>query len=68
MLGGGLLIGSPNYRWDANKGDSPYGADFLQDWTGANMIVSGQGSQLFDPPTFRPLAARPAAYRLYLEH
>ncbi len=52
MLGGGLLIGSPNYRWDANKGDSPYGADFLQDWTGANMIVSGQASQLFDPPTF----------------
>lgn len=52
ILGGLLLVGSPNYRWNVNKGESPYGSDFLQDWTGANMIVSGQASGLFDPSTF----------------
>ncbi len=52
LLGGLLFVSSPNYRWDANKGKSPYGSDFLQDWTGANMIVSGQASGLFDSSAF----------------
>ncbi len=52
LLGALLLLASPNYRWDADKGDSPYGSDFLQDWTGANMLVSGQSERLYDSASF----------------
>lgn len=47
-----LLALSPNYRWESDKGDTPYGSDFLQDWTGANMILSGSGASLYDAATF----------------
>ena len=47
-----LLLCSPNYRWNVDKGDSPYGSDFLQDWTAASLIGAGEGAQLYDPQTF----------------
>jgi hypothetical protein len=47
-----LLLVSPNYRWNWDKGDSPYGSDFLQDWTAANMLVHQQGDHLYDSATF----------------
>jgi len=47
-----LLLVSPNYRWNSDKGDSPYGSDFLQDWTAANMIVHQQAALLYDTATF----------------
>ncbi|MEZ6081321.1 MAG: hypothetical protein R3C56_38310 [Pirellulaceae bacterium] len=30
LLAGLLIVFSPNYRWKLDKGDSPYGSDFLQ--------------------------------------
>ncbi|MEZ6136550.1 MAG: glycosyltransferase family 87 protein [Pirellulaceae bacterium] len=52
LLASLLLAFSPNYRWNVHKGESPYGSDFLQDWTGANMLVSGHANQLFDAASF----------------
>ncbi len=48
-----LLMFSPNYHWDAHKGDSPYGADFLQEWTAASMLGAGQAGQLYDAAAFQ---------------
>lgn len=47
-----LLAFSPNYRWDAHKGDSPYGSDFLQEWTAASMIGAGRASELYSSTAF----------------
>lgn len=52
VVGVALLIASPNFRWSPNKGENPYGSDFLQDWTAANMIASGQTRHLYNLPQF----------------
>ncbi len=52
VVGLGLLIFSPNYRWAADKGESPYGSDFLQDWTAGRMILAGQAAELYNAPQF----------------
>ena len=57
LIGGLLLIGvllvfSPNYRWNIDKGDTPYGSDFLQDWTAASMIGAGEAGGLYNATAF----------------
>lgn len=47
VIFGSYLIFSPNYRWSAEFEETPYAADFLQEWVGARMIVSGQAHQLY---------------------
>lgn len=41
------LFASPNYRWSPSLGTIPYGADFLQEWTGGRMIWNGQTSSIY---------------------
>ncbi len=43
---------TPNYDWYSTDTDTPYGADFLQEWTGARMLVRGQATSLYDPVQF----------------
>ncbi|MCU0713136.1 MAG: DUF2029 domain-containing protein [Pirellula sp.] len=38
---------APNYRWSSTFDETPYAADFLQEWVGARMIASGQADQLY---------------------
>lgn len=52
LLAGVLILFSPNYRWNVDKGDSPYGSDFLQDWTAASMIGAGQAGELYRASAF----------------
>ncbi len=47
VIFGSYLIFSPNYRWSVEFEETPYAADFLQEWVGARMIVSGQAHQLY---------------------
>lgn len=41
------LFLSPNYQWSPSRGAIPYGADFLQEWTGGRMIWSGQIGSIY---------------------
>lgn len=43
---------APNYRWALDKGEVPYGADFLQEWVGARAILDGQAKNLYDLQDF----------------
>ncbi len=52
LLASLLLAFSPNYRWAAQKGDTPYGSDFLQEWTAASMLGAGQAGQLYNAAAF----------------
>ena len=47
------LFFAPNYDWSEQSSDTPYGADFLQEWVGARMVLSGNVSQLYDVDMFR---------------
>ena len=47
------LVFAPNYEWTLEETGTAYGADFLQEWVGARMIVSGHVSELYDENTFR---------------
>lgn len=47
-----LLTFSPNYRWEANKENNPYGSDFLQEWTAASMIGAGHAGELYNAAAF----------------
>ena len=50
---GMYLLFSPNYDWSDGNKQSPYGADFLQEWVGAKLIVTGNASKLYDGETFK---------------
>lgn len=50
---GMYLLFSPNYDWSDGNKESPYGADFLQEWVGAKLIVTGNTSKLYDVETFK---------------
>lgn len=41
------LFASPNYQWSPSLGAIPYGADFLQEWTGGRMILDGQIGSIY---------------------
>lgn len=47
------LFGSPNFEWGNELGSTPYGADFLQEWVGARMILTGHSSDLYNPEIFQ---------------
>jgi hypothetical protein len=47
VIFGSYLVFSPNYRWSSSFEETPYAADFLQEWVGARMILSGEAGQLY---------------------
>lgn len=47
------LLFAPNYDWPSAASETPYGADFLQEWIGAKLIVSGNADKLYDIDTFK---------------
>jgi hypothetical protein len=44
---------APNYAWVEETTNPAYGADFLQEWVGARMILTGNASTLYDLETFK---------------
>lgn len=46
-------VAAPNYRWLPDKGDTPYGADFLQEWVGARMVLEGESKMLYNTELFQ---------------
>ena len=53
VIVGMYLLFAPNYDWSDGDRKSPYGADFLQEWVGAKLIVTGNASKLYDLETFK---------------
>jgi hypothetical protein len=47
------LFYAPNYEWTEQAFDTPYGADFMQEWVGARILLSPQASQLYQTDLFR---------------
>jgi hypothetical protein len=47
------LLFAPNYQWVEETDRAAYGADFLQEWVGARMVVTGHAAQLYDVAVFR---------------
>lgn len=47
------LLVAPNYRWLPDKGDTPYGADFLQEWVGARIVLEGDAENLYNTALFQ---------------
>jgi hypothetical protein len=46
-------IAAPNYLWLPDKGDTPYGADFLQEWVGARIFLEGDVKSLYNAELFQ---------------
>ena len=47
------LFFAPNYAWNAEETGTAYGADFLQEWVGARMVLTGHVSELYNVEVFR---------------
>ena len=47
------LFFAPNYEWNLEETGTAYGADFLQEWVGARMVLTGHVSELYDVDVFR---------------
>lgn len=47
VIFGSYVFFSPNYRWSSSFEETPYAADFLQEWVGARMIISGEAGLLY---------------------
>ena len=47
------LLFAPNYAWKETETGTAYGADFMQEWVGARMFVTGHVSELYHPETFK---------------
>ena len=47
------LLFAPNYEWKQEETGTAYGADFLQEWVGARMVLTGHVSELYDVDIFR---------------
>ena len=47
------LLFAPNYEWKLEETGTAYGADFLQEWVGARMVLTGHVSELYDLDVFR---------------
>ena len=48
-LGIVYLLFAPNFDWQTQRGDDVYGADFLQEWVGARLILDGRADELYSP-------------------
>jgi hypothetical protein len=46
------IVLSPNYRWSEQEVDHPYGSDFLQEWIGGRMLLTGHGGELYNVQQF----------------
>lgn len=44
----GMLAFQPNYAWKDGTRTAPYGSDFLQEWIGGRIVLSGESSRLYD--------------------
>ncbi|MEQ1827038.1 MAG: glycosyltransferase family 87 protein [Pirellula sp.] len=53
VIASAYLLFAPNYQWVQRTSNPAYGADFMQEWVGAKMILSGHASQLYDSDVFR---------------
>ncbi len=47
------LFLAPNYEWKSEETGTAYGADFLQEWVGARMVVTGHIAELYNVEVFR---------------
>lgn len=47
------LLFAPNYEWKTEETGTAYGADFLQEWVGARMVLTGHVSELYNVEVFR---------------
>ena len=47
------LFFAPNYEWKTEETGTAYGADFLQEWVGARMVLTGHVSELYNAEIFR---------------
>ncbi len=47
------LLFAPNYAWQAEETGPAYGADFMQEWVGARMFITGHIGQLYDLESFK---------------
>ena len=47
------LFFAPNFQWKNEETGVAYGADFMQEWVGARMILTGHVSELYDLDVFR---------------
>ena len=47
------LCFAPNYDWSEQSVETAYGADFLQEWVGARMIVTGHSGEIYQGDVFR---------------
>lgn len=46
-------LAAPNYLWLADQGDTPFGADFLQEWVGARMLLEREATLLYNTEEFQ---------------
>ena len=51
-LGLAILAWNPNFRWLEQR-EVPYGADFLQEWTAGQMLLSGAGAEIYESAEFQ---------------
>ena len=48
-----LLLVSPSHHWQPDREtEAPYGNDFLQEWVGGHLILSGEAKHLYDKSIF----------------
>jgi hypothetical protein len=45
---GSVYLASPNYRWQEASREAPFAGDFLQEWIGGHVVLSGDGSRFYD--------------------
>jgi hypothetical protein len=48
-----FLAVAPNFHFHPHTGDTPYGADFLQEWVGARLIYEGRVDSLYETNLFQ---------------
>lgn len=48
-----FLAVAPNFHFHPHTGDTPYGADFLQEWVGARLVSEGEIGSLYDTRLFQ---------------
>jgi len=56
-----LLLASPSHRWQPDLvTEAPYGNDFLQEWIGGHLILTGEANKLYDSAVFQTSQHDPA--------
>lgn len=52
LMMGIVLLCCPNYQWESQRA-TPFGGDFIQDWSGAHIVSSADYARLYDAEYFR---------------